>query len=66
MKFYNALNLLYLETDTYGISLGAGLLQVKYGINCGQEEVPKNTAMCTIAFVSMSLFSAEQQESNIE
>ena len=35
-------------------------------MNCGQDEVPNNTALCPIAFVSKSVSSAEQQCSNIE
>ena len=37
MKFYEVSKPLYLElTDASSIGLGAGLLQVRDGINCGQ------------------------------
>ena len=39
MKLYNALKLLYLETDASGISLGARLLQVRKGINCQHDKL---------------------------
>ena len=60
MKFYDALKPLYLETDASSISLRAGLLQVRAGMNCGCDEVPDNTAVCPIALASNSLASTEQ------
>ena len=45
MKFYGVARHLYLETDASGISLGAGLLQVRDGINCGHDEIPDNTIL---------------------
>ena len=42
MKFYGASRCLYLETDVSCVSLGAELLWVKEGMNCGCDEVPDN------------------------
>ena len=66
MRFYNALKLLYLETDVSGISLGAGLLQVREGINCRHYEVPDNASPHTSAFASTRLSSAELGCSSIQ
>ena len=33
MKFYNKTRPLYLETDIYGVGLGARLLQIRDGMN---------------------------------
>ena len=49
-----------LETDNSGIVLRAGLLQVKDGMNCGQDEVLDNRGLYPIAFASKSLSSTEQ------
>ena len=37
------------------VSLGASLLQVRDGMNCGKDEIPENTALCPIAFASKKL-----------
>ena len=66
MKLYNTSKPLYLETDTAGISLGAGHLQVRDGMNCGWGKVLDNTALCPIASTSKSLSTAQQWYSNIE
>ena len=66
MKFYDVTKLLYLETDTSGISLGAALLQLMDNMNCPKDTAPDNTILCPIAFVSKSLTGAEQRYSNIE
>ena len=50
MKLYDASKLLYLETDTCDIGLGAGILQVRDIMNCDWDEVLDNTALCPIAF----------------
>ena len=46
MKFYNVLRTLYLEMETSGMGLGAGLLQVTEGMNSGHDEVPDNVILC--------------------
>ena len=66
MKYYDASKPLYLGADTSSISLEAGLLQVKVGMNYGQDKFQDNTALCTIAFASKSLFNMKQQYSNIQ
>ena len=66
MKFYDALKPLYLKKDVSGIDLGAGLLQVRQGMNCGHDEVPKNVTLHLTTFASKSLFSADCQYSKIE
>ena len=66
MKLYDVVRPLYLETNTSGISLGAGLLQVKGSLNCGHDKIPDNVIMWLIAFASKSLSSVEQHLSNTE
>ena len=38
MKFYNASNPLYLESDASSIGLGARLLLVRAGMNCRHDK----------------------------
>ena len=66
MKFYHASSFLYLETDVSGISLGAGLLQVRESKNCGWDKVPDNVTLCWIALASKSLLNAEHSYNNIK
>ena len=66
VEFYDASRPLYLETDASGTSLGTGLLQVREGMNCGNDEVPDNVTLCQVVFSSQSLFSAKWHYSNIE
>ena len=61
IKFYDASKSLYLETDTYGMRLGASLLQVRDGMNCGLDKVPDNTALHSNALTRKSLSSMEQR-----
>ena len=65
-KFYDASRLLHLETDTAGVSIGAGLLQVREGMNCGHDKLPDNATFHLIAFTSKSIFSVVQHYSNTE
>ena len=57
MKFYGALKPLNLETDS--VNLGAGLLQVRDGMNCGHDEIPENAILHPTAFISKSLSHAK-------
>ena len=57
---------LYLETDDSGICLGASLLQMQEGMDCGCSDVPDNAALCPVAFASKHLSSVDWQCSNIE
>ena len=66
MKFDDASRPLYLETDASGADLGAGLLQVKEGMNCWHDEVPDNATLQTIDFTTKSLLGAEWLYSTIE
>ena len=58
--FYDASRPLYLEIDASGLSFGAGLLQVREGMNCGHDEVPDNLTLHPITFYSKCLMSTEQ------
>ena len=58
MKFYDASKTLYLETDASAISLRTSFLQVR-------DEVPNNTALHLLAFMSKILSSIEQWYSSI-
>ena len=66
MKFYHVSKALYLETDTSGIGIGSHLLQVREGMNCGQDEVLDNTPLHSSVFASKSLSRMEQWYSNTE
>ena len=66
MKFYDDTKLLYLETDTSGVGLGAALLQTWEETTCQKDMVSDNTILCPIAFASKSLTGAEYRYSNIE
>ena len=59
MTFYDISRSLYLEIDASGVSLGAGLLQLREGMNCGLDEVLNNVTLCSIAFSSKCLSCAE-------
>ena len=66
MKLYDNTKLLYLETDTSGVGLGATLLQTCKGTKGQKDMVPNNTMLCPIAFASNSLTGTECRYSNIE
>ena len=66
MKFYDDTKLLYLETDTSGIGLGAALLQLRDNTTCQTYMAPDSTILQPIAFASKSLTGAECRYSNIE
>ena len=59
IQFYNVARLLYLETGTSSISLGARLLQVRNGMNCGCDTIPDNAILHLIAFASKNPSSLE-------
>ena len=65
-KFYDTTRPLYLETDTSSISLGAKILHVRHGMNCGHDEVPENTILHLTAFAITSLSSTEKHYRNIK
>ena len=52
MKFYDVFRSLYLETDASGVGHGAKLLQVRDGMNCGNDEVQNNATLPPNAFTS--------------
>ena len=66
MKFYDDTKLLYLETDTSGVGLGAALLQLYDNTTCQKDVVPGNTILFPIAFASKISTGAEQRYCNIE
>ena len=59
MKFYDDTKLLYLETDTSSVGLGAALLQLRDNTGCQKDTAPDNTILCPITFASKSLTGAE-------
>ena len=65
-KYYNIRKPLYLETDAWGLGLGATLLQARDDLNCGYDEVLGNTMLWPIAFTSKSLSNTEWLYNNIE
>ena len=65
MKFYDT-KLLYLETDTSGISLRTALLQLRDNTACQTHIAPDNTMLHPIAFMSKSLMGVECRYSNIK
>ena len=52
MYFHDTSKPLYMDTDTSSIGLGLGLLHLRDGMNCGQDQLPDNTALCPIVFTS--------------
>ena len=64
MKFYNEKEQLYLETDTLGVGLRTGLLQVRDVMHCPKDTAPENTILISITFTSKSLSSAKTYYSN--
>ena len=46
MNSFNVSRSVYLETDPSGVGLGAGLLQVREGINYGYNKVQDNATPC--------------------
>ena len=65
MKCCNISRCLYLETGALGVSLGARLVQVRAGMNCGHDEISDNATLHLIAFTSKILLSTKQHYSNI-
>ena len=66
MKFYDDTKLLYLETDTSGVGLGAVLLQLCDNTACQRDMAPDNTSLRPITFASKSLTGAGWGYSNIK
>ena len=66
MKFYDISRPLYLETDASGVSLGAGLQQVRKEMNCGCNDKPDNEILHPTVFVSRSILSMDWWYSNIQ
>ena len=51
MKFYNATQLLYLETDASGIGLRGTLLQDRSSTSCPRDKATDKSILRPIAFV---------------
>ena len=66
MTFNSGKELLYLEMDVLGVSLGAGLLHVRDGMQFPRNEAPDNAALWSIAFMNKSLTCAETCYGNTE
>ena len=66
MIVYDEKEMLYIETNGFGVGLDAGLLQVRDGMNCTKDTTPDNSLLRSIAFVSGSLSNAETCYSNTE
>ena len=45
MKFCHAVRPLYLETNASSASLGVGLLNIRYGMNYGNDEVLEHATL---------------------
>ena len=56
----------YLATNTSRIGFGAGILQVRDGMNCRHDKILNNVFLQPTAFASKSLSSVQQCYSNIE
>ena len=52
MKCYSKRKPLYSGIDLSGFGLGAGILQVREGVNCLCDEAPINTAVCLIGLTA--------------
>ena len=65
MKFYNEINMQYLETDASRVGVGASLLQTRESTNCSRVEAPDNSIWRPITFMCKS-FSATKRHSNLE
>ena len=66
MKLYNKTRPLYLQIDTSGVGLGAGLLQMRDGTNCPQDIAPGNIILRLLTFANKSLSDAERRYSSLE
>ena len=52
MKFYDKTKLHYIETDAFGVGLGAVLLLTRSNTRYPREGVPDNSILRPIAFAS--------------
>ena len=57
MAFYNAKEQLHLETDVFGVRLGAILLQARDRMHLPRKEAPNSAELWPIAFAKKSLTS---------
>ena len=59
VKFYDETKTIYIETNASGVSLRAGMLQVRDTMNCTRYELPDNTLhRPTTAFAGKNLSNA--------
>ena len=65
MKFYDETKTLYIQTNAFGAGVRAALLQTRSNTNCPINEIPDNSILRPIAFVSKHLTGAEKRYSNI-
>ena len=60
MKFCDETKMLYTETNASGVGLEAALLHTRHGTSCPKDEVPDNSILILIVFMSKNLASAEK------
>ena len=60
MNFYDETKLPYTETDASAVRLGAALLLTRSGTHCPRDEVPDNSILRPITFMSNSLARVEK------
>ena len=65
MAFYSQKEQLYLETNALGVSLGAGLVQVRDRPQYPKNDAPDSATLWPVIFVSKRLTSGETHYSNI-
>ena len=58
--------LLYIDTDAFGVGLGAALMQTRDNMSCHRDEAPDNSILRPIVFGSRSPTGAEKRYSNIK
>ena len=60
MNYYDKTRTLHLETDAYGVGLGARLLQIRDGVTCPQDVAPHNCILRPIEFTIKCMSNMEK------
>ena len=66
IMLYNEAKLIYLEANTSGIEIEAGLLQTRDCMSCPKDKAPDNSILRLLAFARKGLTSTEKTHNNIE